>query len=275
MDLNWLFERRNAWAPALIVLIVVVLTPFFPRWNVWLPTKLRQLFRRGVSTSQEPIEVLSFVECREPGLFAELTKRRSASEPQSRQTIDLSFWLEHGLPLLGKYGPRASDDAVIDLFRYVHDIGCRLQARGDGSSYRYLTRNPLDVGIGGQVDPAFYQAADRLLATLLFGATERPQQSHAEGEALFASAVQRAMTRTTPPAEDQAASPATVAEAKAAQYLAILQETLQSDRNEAAAILRHLLAVTLVHPATPAFVARKGSPEGDGTSADLYLGTRP
>jgi hypothetical protein len=274
--LRWLFEHRDVWAPALIVLIVVVLTPFFPRWNAWLRTKLPLLFGRvrtedWVGTSQEPIEVLRFVEHHEPSLFVELTKQRSTSDPQSRRTIELAFWLEHGLPLLGKYGPRASDDAVIDLFRYIHDIGRRLQTRGDGSSYRYLTVNPLDVGIGAQVDAAFYLTADRLLATILFGAIERPPQSHAEGEALFASAVQRAMTRTTPRAEDQSADSATVAEAKAAQYLAILHETLQSDRNEAAAILRHLLAITVVHPATPAFALRKA----DGTNADRYFGTRP
>jgi hypothetical protein len=79
------------------------------------------------------------------------------------------------------------------------------------------------------------------------------------------------MTRTTPRAEDQSADSATVAEAKAAQYLAILHETLQSDRNEAAAILRHLLAITVVHPATPAFALRKA----DGTNADRYFRTRP
>jgi hypothetical protein len=272
MVLQWLFDRRKFWAPALIAAAVALMVPFFPRWNAWLRTSLRRLFRRAGASglSEEPTEVLHFIERHEPDLFAELAQRRVGSQPPSAEAVyhrNLDFWLEHSLPLLGKYGPRANNESLINLFRYVQDIGLRLHERGDGSSYRYLTRNPLDVRIGSQVDPAFYPTADRLLASLLLIAVGRQPQEASDGEALFASVVQRAIAANSPPlAEGEATDVAAAEQAKAAQYLGILHETLQSSSSEAAAILRHLLASTIVHPATSTYVVG-----GEPSDSALYF----
>jgi hypothetical protein len=264
---QWLFDRRELWAPGLIAVIVAMMAPLFPRWNAWLRTTLgRQLRRpRARGSPQQPMEVLRFIECHEPNLFAKLTQGADGFEPLSPAAIhhrNLDFWLEHGLPLLGKYGPRASDDALINLFRYFRDIGLRLHQRGDGSGYHYLTRNPLDVRIGSQVDPAFYPTADHLLGSLLFSAIGRPPQEISDGEALFASVVQRANRANGPgQVEDQTADPAAAEQAKAAQYLGILEETLKSGSTEAGAILRYLLAVTIVHPAASTYVVGGEPPD--------------
>jgi hypothetical protein len=201
------------------------------------------------------MELIRFIERHEPVLFTELGRRRIASEPESRESVDskeLGFWLDHSLPLLGKYGPRAGDQPLIDLFRYFHDIGVLLRDKVVGLSYYYLTSNPLDVRIGSQVDPAFYATADRLLASVLFSAVERPKQDTGDSEELLAAVIRRAVEPST--ANDGSFDPEAMGQTKSWQYLAILRETLRSEHEKAGAILRHLLTVTPIQPAVSGYV---------------------
>jgi hypothetical protein len=259
MDLHWLLDRREFWTLALTVVAIATLAPFFPRWNAWFRKSAQRLFgssagQSGESASQEPMEVVRFVERHEPDLLAELA-RSAAPGSAGHAAADyryLVFWVKQGLPLLGKYGSRASDDSVVDLFRYFYSIALRLHERGDGSSYHYLATNPLDIRIGSQVDAAFYPTADRLLASLLFSAIGRSPQRPADGQMLFASVVQRATAadrQGSAPADDTRDTASSL-QTSATQYLAILNETLQSGSSDAATILRHLLIITHVSPGT-------------------------